>query len=53
MLAGKKTYIVAIVLGIATALQTVGIITTEQYQLLAGFLASFGLMALRAGMPKA
>jgi len=48
-LKGKKTYIVAALIGIATAAQALGYITAEQYQVIIALLGGTGLATLRAG----
>ena len=49
-LKGKKTYIVAVLVGVATAAQAAGMITPEQLQIIIGLLTAGGLAALRAGV---
>jgi hypothetical protein len=51
-LEGKKTYITAGVLAVATFARTMGWLTPEQYELLLGLLGAMGLAALRAGVAK-
>jgi|DewCreStandDraft_4_1066084.scaffolds.fasta_scaffold56261_5 hypothetical protein len=53
MLAGKKTYITAAVMGLAAFSRAMGWITAEQFDLLMGLAGSAGLAALRAGVTKA
>lgn len=55
MLDGKKTYISALVLGLATLVRALNWVTQEQYELILGLSGSAGLAALRAGVatPKA
>jgi hypothetical protein len=50
MLAGKKTYITAAILGLAGVARGLGWLDTQQYELLLGLLGSLGLAALRAGV---
>ncbi len=52
MLDGKKTYISALVLALATVARTLGWITQEQCDLILGLAGSLGLAALRAGVSK-
>jgi hypothetical protein len=52
MLDGKKTYITAVVLGLASFAMAMGWLNKEQYQMIVGLLGSLGLAALRAGMGK-
>ena len=52
MLTGKKTYISALVLALATCARTLGWISQEQYELILGLASSAGLAALRAGVGK-
>jgi hypothetical protein len=51
-LAGKKTYITAAVLALASFAVAMGWLTNDQYQILIGLLGSFGLAALRSGVAK-
>lgn len=53
ILHGKKTYLIAIGLGIVATVNSLGWITPEQHQLLLALLGSGGLAALRAGVAKA
>ena len=55
MLDGKKTYISALILALATLVRTLNWVTQEQYELILGLTGSAGLAALRAGVanPKA
>ena len=48
MLEGKKTYISALVLALATLVRALGWVTQEQYELILGVAGSAGLAALRA-----
>lgn len=52
MLEGKKTYLSALVLALATFARSMGWIAPEQYELILGLAGSMGLAALRAGMDK-
>ncbi len=52
MLEGKKTYITAAVLGLASFALAMGWIDKEQYQVIVGLLGSLGLAALRSGVAK-
>lgn len=51
-LAGSKTYIIAGVIGIATAARYLGYLSESTYQLVLGLLGAGGLAALRAGVAK-
>jgi len=50
MLAGKKTYISALILGLAAVVRALGWVSQEQYELILGVASSLGLAALRAGV---
>jgi hypothetical protein len=52
MLTGKKTYLSAILLALASFARALDWLSPEQYELLLGLLASLGLAALRAGVAK-
>jgi hypothetical protein len=52
MLAGKKTYLSAAVLALATFAQAMGWISQEQGQVILALAGSLGLAALRAGISK-
>jgi hypothetical protein len=52
MLEGKKTYITAAVLGLATFAQSLGWIDQSQYNTILGLAGALGLAALRAGVSK-
>ncbi len=52
MLSGKKTYIVAAILALATFARAAGIIDDQFFTALQGLLAASGLAALRAGVTK-
>ena len=47
---GNKTYIIAIAMGIATAMNTAGLIDTATFQTIMAFLGSGGLATLRHAM---
>jgi uncharacterized membrane protein YeiH len=47
---GKKTYITAAVVALATFAMAMGWLNQEQYQLILGLLGSLGLAALRSGV---
>lgn len=49
-LKGKKTYIVAVLAGIATSLLSLGIIDNSTYLTVMGFLNSGAIATLRAGI---
>jgi hypothetical protein len=51
-LEGKKTYITAVVLGLASFAMAMGWLDKEQYQVIVGLLGSLGLAALRSGVGK-
>ncbi len=52
MLEGKKTYISALVLALATLIRALDWVTQEQYEVILGLASSMGLAALRAGVAK-
>ena len=52
MLDGKKTYITAMVLGLASFALAMGWLDKEQYQVIVGLLGSLGLATLRSGVTK-
>lgn len=52
MLSGKKTYISAVILALATFARSLGWIDQPQYDLILGLTGSIGLAALRAGVGK-
>jgi len=52
ILDGKKTYITAAVLGLASFALAMGWLDKEQYQVIVGLLGSLGLAALRSGVAK-
>jgi hypothetical protein len=49
-LEGKKTYITAAALGLASFALAMGWLSIEQYQVIVGLLGSLGLAALRSGI---
>ena len=49
---GKKTYITAVVVALASFALAMGWLSQDQYQVILGLLASLGLAALRAGVAK-
>jgi len=49
-LEGKKTYLTAIVLALASFALAVGWLSKDQYEVIIGLLGSLGLAALRAGV---
>jgi len=51
-MSGKKTYIVAGLIGVVTAVRYLGIIDDEIYKAVMAFLGAGGLAALRAGVKK-
>ena len=53
ILEGKKTYITAVVLGLASFALAMGWLNKEQYQVIVGLVSSLGLAALRSGVAKA
>ncbi len=52
-LQGKKTYITAAVMALASFALAMGWLTKEQYQVIIGLLGSLGLAALRSGVTRA
>ena len=52
-LQGKKTYITAAVVALASFALAMGWLTKEQYQVIIGLLGSLGLAALRSGVTRA
>lgn len=52
VLKGYKTYIAAVAIGIATALQYSGLISDEVFQSIIGALTALGLVAARIGIKK-
>jgi len=50
MLQGKRTYIIALVLALATFARTMGWLDSQQYELVLGLAGSMGLAALRAAV---
>jgi hypothetical protein len=51
-LEGKKTYITAVVIALASFALAMGWLSREQYQVIIGLLGSLGLAALRSGVAK-
>jgi hypothetical protein len=51
-MAGKKTYITAAALGLASFALAMGWLDRQQYDIVLGLLGSLGLAALRAGVAK-
>jgi len=51
-LEGKKTYITAAVLALASFALAMGWLSKEQYQVILGLLGSLGLAALRSGVAR-
>ena len=49
---GKKTYITAVVVALASFALAMGWLSKEQYQVIVGLLGSLGLAALRSGIAK-
>ncbi len=49
---GYKTYIIAIGIGLASAVHSLGWIDTQAYLLIVGILAPSGLATLRQGIKK-
>jgi hypothetical protein len=52
VLAGKKTYLTALILALAAFARALGWLEQEQYELILGLAGSLGLAALRAGVTK-
>jgi len=52
VLAGKKTYITAAVMALATFARALGWLDQTQYEVILGMAGSLGLAALRAGVTK-
>ena len=52
MLEGKKTYLVALLVGVLTVVQSLGYMDMSSYQMIMGLLGAGGLASLRAGMKK-
>lgn len=52
MLSGKKSYLVAGLMGLAVFTKTMGWIDENTYQSILGLLSALGLGALRAGISK-
>lgn len=52
MLAGKKTYILALIMAIGAFARGMGWLDPDQFELLMGLAGSMGLAALRAGVTR-
>tara|TARA_Y100000310_G_scaffold242266_1_gene246411 strand:- start:3125 stop:3292 length:168 start_codon:yes stop_codon:yes gene_type:complete len=52
-LKGKKTYMIALAVGLVTAAQVLGWIDADTYKVVLGFLGAGGLATLRAGVNSA
>lgn len=52
LLKGKKSYIIAVALGLVVALHAAGVLSDEAYQLLLGLLGAGGVAAIRSALPK-
>ena len=52
MLSGKKTYLVAALVAVATFAQLAGLIDAETFQVVMGLLASLGLYTVRDAIKK-
>lgn len=50
MLKGKKTYIVALAVGVVSTAYSLGYVDENTYKMVLGFLNSFGLATLAAKM---
>jgi hypothetical protein len=53
MLTGKKTYIMAAIMGLGAFARGMGWLQQEQFELLVSLAGSLGLAALRAGVSRA
>ena len=53
MLTGKKTYIMAAIMGLGAFARGMGWLQQDQFELLVSVAGSLGLAALRAGVAKA
>ena len=51
-LEGKKTYIAAALVAVATILEAFKVITEAQFQAVVGLLAAFGLYAIKSAITK-
>jgi hypothetical protein len=49
---GKRTYITAVAVALASFARAMGWLSQEQYQVVLGLLGSLGLAALRSGVAK-
>ncbi len=52
MLAGKKTYLSALILALAAFVRAMGWVSQEQYEIILGLASASGLAALRAGVAR-
>jgi hypothetical protein len=52
MLTGKKTYIMALIMGLGAFARGVGWLDPQQFELLMGLAGSMGLAALRSGVSR-
>lgn len=52
MLAGKKTYILALIMGLGAFARGMGWLDPQQFEILMGLAGSMGLAALRAGVSR-
>jgi hypothetical protein len=52
MLAGKKTYILALIMAVGAFARGMGWLDPDQFELLMGLAGSMGLAALRAGVTR-
>ncbi len=53
MLAGKKTYLMALIMALGAFARGLGWLDQDQFELLMGLAGSMGLAALRAGVSRA
>jgi hypothetical protein len=52
MLEGKKTYVTALLLALATFARAMGWLEQNQYEIVLGLMGSMGLAALRSAVTK-
>ncbi len=52
MLAGKKTYLSALILALAAFVRAMNWVSQEQYEIILGLASASGLAALRAGVAR-
>lgn len=52
MLEGKKTYLIALIMGLGAFARGVGWLSPQEFEILMGLAGSLGLAALRAGVTK-